>query len=317
MKRLALAVPLVLLLAAAASPPTPPRIMVLAFFEERGGSAAFARLQAEASRISVLIPESYDFDAATQTAVLRSPPRPAVAAFAYGRGIGVWPAVNAQLGGRPLFGDPAKRARAVASIAAVAARWDGVTVDIEGVAPGDRDGFTAFVQALARAVHRKGKGVAIYLPRRTATTVTSWAAPYDYPAIAAACDHVLVGSYSESWEHPGPVVTDAGYRDLLDYLAGISPTKLSPTIGTLSERWPPGAGKPVVGLSDEVGAFPGRVRVGAAGGEDGFSDRGGDTVWYETPQALVARVKAAREAGFSTVGLFILGHEPLSFWSQT
>ena len=316
-RRLLGAAALVIVLTAGATPPTPPRVTVLAFFEERGGAAAFARLQAEASRISVLIPETYAFDPGTQRAVLQSLPRPAVVSFARGKGIGIWPAVNAQLNGARLFDDPAKRARAVASLAAVAANWDGVTVDIEGVAPLDGEGFTAFVQALAHAVHAENRGIAIYLPRRTATNVTTWAEPYDYAAIAAVCDHVLVGSYPESWTSPGPVVSNAGFSSLLSYLSGISLTATSPTIGTLSQSWTPAAKTPVVGLSDVLGAPAGRVPLAVRGGESGFHTDAGTTVWYETPRALIARIEAARKAGFHSVGLFILGHEPLAFWNQT
>jgi spore germination protein YaaH len=304
------------ILAGSAHAVPPTHVSVLAFFEERGNDAAFQRLKLEAKHIDVLIPETFDFDVKTQRTDEASPPRAAVVTFAHDAGIGIWPAVNAQVAGQQVFDDPAKRSRAIASITAAAANWDGVTLDFEGVDPGDRDGFTTFVTDLADNLHHDGKGLAIYLPRRTGARALRWASAYDYPAIARAADHVLVSSYSENWETAGPVVSTTGYASLLRYLGSISKASMSPTIGTLYHAWSPGAHKPTVGLSDAVGRFAGRVHLASRGGEVGFVDRGGTVVWYETPQGIAARMAAARAAGFQSVGLFILGHEPLSFWKN-
>jgi spore germination protein YaaH len=291
------------------------RMTVLAFFEERGSEAAFDRLRLEAASIDILIPEMYDFDPRTQTVRQRTPLRAQVATFARGHGIQVWPAVNAQLGGAAVFSDRERRVRALHAIVGAASDWDGVTVDLEGVRLEERAGFTRFVASLASALHARGKGIALYLPRRTRGAVTSWAAPYDYASLARACDYVLVGSYSESWASPGPVVSTEGFASLLDYLGGISKLKAAPTIGTLYEDWAPGARSPKVGLSDTVDSLGPRTVLQTRGGEEMFRYGDGHVVWYETPDGLADRVRAARRAGFRAVALFVLGHEPLFFWA--
>src|SRR5262249_23739385 len=80
----------------------------------------------------------------------------------------------------PDLGDAARRQAVVARLAALpgAYGYDGLTLDFEGVSPNDRAGLTAFVQALAAALHGHGKKLAVATPAKNGDLSTGWAGAY-------------------------------------------------------------------------------------------------------------------------------------------
>jgi len=82
----------------------------------------------------------------------------------------------------------------------------GINLDFEEVAGTDRPAYTAFVTALAKAVHAKGMQISIDLPRGS----LSWndRTAYDHTALAAVVDTIIIMAYDEHWkgsETPGSV----------------------------------------------------------------------------------------------------------------
>jgi spore germination protein YaaH len=290
----------------------PKRMTVLAFYDEEspGNLPRFRRV---AGRVSVLIPEWFSFDPTRQTVAGRNTTPTAVAVARYHR-VKIWPAVNAQVKAAKLFSDPARFRRALRSILAVARRWDGITLDLEGVRPAERDAFSRFVVTLARRLHAGHKGLAVYATRRNQERSTPRNAAFDYRALAASADYLLASSYSESWIIPGPVVSDGGYLSLLLYCGKISKRRIAPTLGALYQDWPARISEPKVGYTDEMGRLRPRRGVHTDRGETTFRYRLSHTVWYESPESLQSRINTARSLGFQALSLFLLGHEPASFW---
>jgi spore germination protein len=154
----------------------------------------------------------------------------------------------------------------------------------------------------------------VYAPRRNLDRSTPVNAAFDYRALAASADYLLASSYSESWITPGPVVSDGGYLSLLLYCEQISKRRIAPTLGALYQEWPARISRPTIGYTDEMGRMRPRRDVHTDRGETTFSYGLSHVVYYESPESLRSRVTTARSRGFHALSLFLLGHEPASFW---
>jgi hypothetical protein len=292
---------------------TAPRIF--AFIDEFPTPDQQARLQAVAPQIGVAAPEwcgirgtTFGCDDVDQSLL----------ALGAANGFGVWPVVNRADPGAddPLLATAATRRQAADAIAAWAAQGGvaGITLDVEGVDPGRANAFTNFVNLLSKNLHRAGRSLAVYVPRRTGAKASAWSAAYQWGALSDAADLLLASSYSESWETPGPIVTSAGFDALLDFAAAYGTDRVAPVLPAFAQRWAPGAAAPDI-LPAAVAAARGD-QVGLATQRDGEASYldGGAVTWFETGEGLAQRRQTAGQAGFSWVALFLLGWEPASFW---
>ncbi|WP_244873438.1 S-layer homology domain-containing protein [Brevibacillus reuszeri] len=73
---------------------------------------------------------------------------------------------------------------------------DGINVDFEGFAPGDRNNFTLFIQELATALHAKGAVLSVDIPPDSGT---DWSEPYDFTELAKYADYLVLMAYEEHW----------------------------------------------------------------------------------------------------------------------
>jgi hypothetical protein len=293
-------------------PGPPPK--VFAFVSGLDG-AELRRLERVGARIDVVAPNWYALEPASGT--LRGPSRTdRLLEAARAHGVQVWPTVNARTGGSRAWEPADARARIVQSLLAAARERGsaGVTLDMEELAPAQRDAFSRLVAEAAARLHAAGRALAVYVPRPG----PGEGAAYDWAAIAAHADLLLCAGYNEHWAGgpPGPPATTAGFRAVVDralQLAGRGTAV--PLLGAFGYRWPPGARGELIS-STEARAL--RHRVGVRPLRSDGSERfaaGADTVVYETAAGLRARAAAARAAGARWIGLFSLGREPAAFWS--
>ena len=92
-----------------------------------------------------------------------------------------------------LLSDEALIAEHVERVAEAASDYAGVNVDYQGVAPGLRDTFTAFIADLAEALHADGKSLAVTLGTPAATDGPAWdSGGQDWQAIGQLADTVYV-----------------------------------------------------------------------------------------------------------------------------
>ena len=219
--------------------------------------------------------------------------------------------MNAQLGFERVFASGGRRRSAARALARLAARerFDGITLDLEEVQPADRRAFSAFVRELARRLHRGGRRLAVYVPRRTAVGATRSTAAYDHRSLARSADLVLASGYNEhsAGGQPGPITTARGFRQVLHYAAGISRSRVVPVLGAFGYAWPAGGGRAELIGSHDAEA---RRRGGRRSGGAVTYVRDGARVWYESSAGLASRVQAARRERMRWVGLFSLGREP-------
>jgi spore germination protein YaaH len=98
--------------------------------------------------------------------------------------------------------------------AAAVAAWcaandiDGVDVDWEALKAGQRDAYSAFVEELARTLHRAGRRVAVDVYPKTSEP-GGWDGPrsQDWKRLGRAVDEfrVMTYNFSGSWSGPGPL----------------------------------------------------------------------------------------------------------------
>jgi spore germination protein YaaH len=252
----------------------------------------------------------------TATGHLHRPSRPGpLLAIARRAGVEVWPTVNARTHRSRAWERPTAQRRIGRSVARAARALDadGVTLDMEGLRPEQRDAFTALVQAVAARVHASHRRLAVYVPRPGPGS----AAAYDWAALSAAADLLLCSGYNEHWAGgpPGPITTTPGFARMLDQaLTQAGPDKAVPLLGAFGYRWRPGRKGRLV---SSTGAQRLRRRTGSAAVRADGSERfrvGRDTVVYETTTGLRARAAASRAAGARWLGLFSLGRESAAFW---
>jgi spore germination protein len=112
---------------------------------------------------------------------------------------------------------PQTRQRHVEAVAAWCrdTRVDGVDLDWEALAGGQRRRFTAFVAELAARLHRDGRFLAVDVVPKTSEP-GSWSTPeaQDWRALGRVADQVRVMTYNYSgaWSGPGPL-SPPGWMD--------------------------------------------------------------------------------------------------------
>jgi spore germination protein len=75
-------------------------------------------------------------------------------------------------------------------------KLDGFNLDFENVDPDDRDLLTAFVKDLGTRLHSAGKVISIDVPP---DSNTDWSQPFDYAALSASADYLVLMGYEEHW----------------------------------------------------------------------------------------------------------------------
>lgn len=288
-------------------------------FLSKAGGVEEQRLHQVGACLDVVAPNTYALDV-RRGKIEGSAPGSDVLAASRRFGFEVWPVINAQTGGSPRVGDPLWRERVAGAAAELARRgfYPGLTLDIEGLTPGQRTAYTALVEELAARLHASGRRLAVYAPRRTAARPTTYAGAYDWPRLAAAADLLLASGYNEhhASSRPGPITTSTGFAAMTRYAASISRQRIAPTLGAIGYRWPLDGGPGTLVSSLDAEADRQARGLGATMVDGEVSYFSGDSVvWYETGAGLASRAGIALAARMSWLALFSLGREPLSFWA--
>ncbi|TVX95341.1 glycoside hydrolase [Cohnella terricola] len=74
---------------------------------------------------------------------------------------------------------------------------DGLNLDFENVAPGDRSGLTQFVSELSIALHAKGTTLSVNV---SPDLGTDWTDAFDYAALGKYADYIVLMGYDEHWD---------------------------------------------------------------------------------------------------------------------
>ncbi len=123
-----------------------------------------------------------------------------------------------------LLSNPQHRKQLTRHLADIAASdsYDGINIDFEFIAPEDGSYFTEFLQELKTALgEEKMLSVAVF----ARTGKEQWPTAYDYRAIGATADLVVVMAYDYSYleSDPGPVAPIWWVKDVIAYMESQMP----------------------------------------------------------------------------------------------
>jgi len=228
----------------------------------------------------------------------------------------------------PTLNDPVQRATAVSTLVNLAQRYryDGLTLDFEGVSPDDRAGLTAFVEALAAALHAHGQQLAVTVPASTGDMSTGWSGAFDDRAIGQAADWVVVMAYgyrTAQSSQPGPIAPLPWFSSVTAHVASeVLAEKLIIGIGVWGYDWnvsQPGKAN-VLRYSDALelmSRYPGTLSYDttAASARYSYQAHGvAHQVWFEDPSGLQQKIMAALQVHAAGVAFWRLGQEPSALW---
>jgi spore germination protein YaaH len=208
---------------------------------------------ANADRIDILAPSSYNID---EDGVVYGQVDPMVLQLAREHGVRVMPLlVNRGFNQADLttfLESEEARARVIETLVELCRRhgYDGIQIDIENLSIHDRDLFTDFYRAAAAALHAGGYEISAAvvhkpdeLPGATAYQewlFDSWRGGYDLSAMAEVSDFLSVMTYSQHTRRtpPGPQAGLPWMEDVIDvFLEHMPPEKLSLGIAVGSPHW--------------------------------------------------------------------------------
>ena len=313
-------------------------------------AASFASLREYARQIDLLYPEwlhvrstdghleSIDeqtgkfFDVVQDSAVHSVDDRVMPFLKSENTGMEVLPMVNNSNGSEWLdisgfLNDPQARARFRQEMDAFLAsdKFLGLMVDFEDFPKKGQPGYIALLKELAQDLHAKGKKLHVSVQARNTD--------FDYPAIAALADGVVVMDYDEHYPggEPGPVASQDWFVANLEAIRKVVPKeKLICAIGNYGYDWvgKPEHGKLPPGLKDSNVAVQDAWLT--ARDSDADVDFDGDAlnphvsyidehdvqheVWFLDAVTALNQMRAAQALGIETFALWRLGAEDRSLW---
>jgi spore germination protein len=201
--------------------------------------------------------------------------------------------------------------------------YDGVNIDFENLAPGDRALFSGMMTNIYARLHPLGKLVTIALPPRTSETFGGWSGGFDYAGIAPNVDLALVMAYDQHYSGgpAGPIADVAWVNDVVSYAQSVIPhNKILLGMPFYGYNWNlSGGGARAMTYNDIVAtvfANGGQVQVDAAAQSPFFSYQG-HRIWFEDSTSLRAKINLIAVHGLAGWGGWRLGQEDPNFWALT
>lgn len=209
-----------------------------------------------------------------------------------------------------LLRSPANRTKVAGILAreVKAQGWDGVTIDLEALNDGDREGLVAFLGEL-REMLPGGTTLDIDIPASSSPGGYQWK-PFDRRAIAGIVDRVVLMSYDQHYQGgtPGPIAGIGWVKRTIRVAAKQIPrSKLRLGIAGYGYLWK--LGRPTVDLTDR-----GARRL--AGDLARWSARhlewtaklpGGGVIWWSDARSMKIRIRLARARGLEGAAVWRLG----------
>jgi spore germination protein len=188
--------------------------------------------------------------------------------------------------------------------------WDGVSVDLEALAPRDTAGLTRFVSDL-RADLPGGDSLTICISATTSHSAYA-AMGYDLPALAASVDQIVLMTYDDHgpWEKtPGPIGPLRWQRDSVAALEQDVPAdQIFLGVANYAYAWRPHSVDSLTvaqarKLAKRLHARPRWIEKAGEWTAKG----GGSTLWWSDKRSMSVRLKLAGTLGVHGVAVWSLG----------
>ncbi|WP_274365273.1 glycosyl hydrolase family 18 protein [Paenibacillus thermotolerans] len=275
------------------------------------------------------------FSLADATGKLKDDSDPAALQWLKSQGIEVHPLVDNQFNSKlttAFLSDEAAQKRFIDALVgrSVELGVEGINIDFESMAASDRDKFTAFVAALAKAAHAQGLTVSIDLLR--GSVLWNHKTAYDHAKLHEHVDYVIIMAYDQFWkgsESPGPVAgldwVEGGIEEYLSY--GIPRSKMMLGIPFYIRVWElDAAGKLVsnqaVFMKDIQSFLADGTYTAAMDQQYGLMKfdlkKNGKryVFWMEDIETIGKRIDLAKKYDLAGVAAWRLGYEPAELWTE-
>lgn len=202
--------------------------------------------------------------------------------------------------------------------------FDGVNIDFENLEPSDYARLPAFLERLRAVLAASGRSLSVDVEVEPARS--------QLPAIAQACDFVVIMAYDEHWQTspPGPIASLGWYRDVLkDVVRQVPASKLVMGMAGYAYDWPT-AGGPAEALGfqqalqraadnhagesvpDIVRFDPGELQPSFEYSDEADAPH---EVWMQDAVTVANEWELARREGVRGAALWALGMEDPSCWN--
>jgi cellulose synthase/poly-beta-1,6-N-acetylglucosamine synthase-like glycosyltransferase/spore germination protein YaaH/peptidoglycan/xylan/chitin deacetylase (PgdA/CDA1 family) len=204
-------------------------------------------------------------------------------------------------------------------------RFHGLMIDFEAFPASGQPGYVALLQELISALHAKGLKLYVAVPPHNDE--------YDYPAVAAAADGVVLMNYDEHYPGAasGPVASQDWFEKNLKYATTVLPkNKIICAIANYGYDWvlKPKNGKLPPGVHDAPASAQDAWLTARDSDEDvNFDDDAMNPhfsyldernlrhdVWFLDAVTALNHMRAAQTLGIQTFALWRLGSEDRSLW---
>ncbi len=218
---------------------------------------------------------------------------------------------------RVVFTAAAREAH-IQQILVIAQQAESIDVDYERIAPEDGQAFTAFIQALATALHQNGKRLSVVVEPRI-----SDGGPLAWKDIAQSADQLTVMAYLYHYgtSGPGSIAPIDWVHQIAAYgLRDVPAEKLSIALHLGGYDWPKtGPGKSLEYDKAEAlaSAYGTSIQLDSKtqSGHFSYTDASGPhEVWIETAAGLKKKIESLRAAGIFHIALWRLGAGDPAFW---
>jgi spore germination protein len=193
--------------------------------------------------------------------------------------------------------------------------WDGVSVDLEALAPSDAAGLTRFVSDL-HADLPSGDSLTVCISA-SAHHSDYAAMGYDLPGLAASADQIVLMTYDDHgpWEKtPGPIGPLGWQRASVAALEQDVPAaKIFLGVANYGYGWRPHS-RPSLSVAQAralARRFHGVPRWIAAAGEWRAKLSDGSTLWWSDKRSMRVRLHLARTLGVHGIAVWSLAGDPL------
>ncbi len=228
----------------------------------------------------------------------------------------------------PMLHDAGQMRQQVGAITRLvtAQHLDGVDIDYEDLRAGDREAFSTFIAALARALHKRGKLLAVdVFAKASDAGYDQRNRAQDYRALGQAADQVRLMAYDYHWttSSPGPVAPIGWVNQVLSYATREIPAKkIILGIPLYGYDWSAGKGTAVtwVQVLRLLRTHPVPIHWDPASQSPWlrYIDRRGrqHELWFENAYSASVKFDAAHRHGIGGVYLWMFGDEDALTWTK-
>lgn len=314
--------------------------LVIGYYVE--DSRALRSVEENTGLITLLAPQSFTLEA---DGVVRGSIPPPLAAFAERKRLPVMPlVVNPGFDRKiatTILRSPKLQERTASYLAYLARRGNfaGWQLDLEHIDPADKAHYSSFVRRVAAKLHRDGRILSVAVTPRFSDSFPDnrdapyrtgeWGVPFDYRALAATADFIVLMAYDQhtSATPPGPIAGYDWVRAALEFATSQIPAhKLVLGLPVYGREW---VETPFGRISrsmnyESLTSLLERPDIVAQWNEmwrtpwvQYREDPDTHTVWFENRRSIEEKLDLARQYRLRGIAAWRLGLEHPDFWAAT